>query len=151
MRGRKVAKILSLIFCFTVAEGALLTAEPTKDGVPSWLSDADIVLIAETINAKGGDCMFSVTEIWKASKPIQLCKLGLTVHRRGRALFLIKFPPPAADEAARRELLKRDQVIMRFIELPISDDCVVVDSSGGQRRYHLTDLRIALGFEESKK
>ena len=139
MRQKKLFRIISLALWVVYAPGSLLAENAKDEGIPAWFSAADIVLIAE--RNKETMARFAITEIWKASKPIQLSALPLGANQFSpeRVLLLINIPSPDANPGA------NPQSMMTVREIPILDDSVTIDSdSHERRRYGLTELRVKL-------
>lgn len=82
--------------------------------VPSWLSAADIVVVAEPNDSKPGQINYRVTEIWKATKVIQLPKLGRLYIGQPPRSFLLLISFPRTDGEA------TDRAIARVVQIPIS-------------------------------
>jgi hypothetical protein len=149
MRTIDAVRVISLAIGFGIAERDLLAGELVGSRMPSWFSDADIVLLAERNERKSDDERFSITEIWKASRPLVLSTLPLSVGRLSQKKILILINIPRFDA----NLGANPKTLMKIREIPISDDdSVTIDSPDGQRqRFNLVDLRVALALEESKK
>lgn len=125
---------------------ALIVSLTADAALPPSLSGADVVVVAEALDTKCGDGRFSITEVWKASKPIRASEfLPSSAGRLGsKILLLVKVP-------ITNNLGGNSSLVMSIRELPIVDDSVTVETNGVPSRYKLADLRIALTLAELRQ
>jgi hypothetical protein len=88
--------------------------------VPNWLTAADAVFIVE---AGEEPCGFTISEIWKANKAVNVIQFGKLAGGRlpKRALVLITVGPIDATGHG----------VTRDVELPISDDMDISSVTSG--------------------
>lgn len=134
---------LAFLWC-ALARRDATAGEIANDAVPLWLSNADVVFIADASGAECQSVRVCITEIWKASKVVSVSKLPLqSLHKSSQqVLVLITIPKMGA----------HSKTVMKISGFPISDNRVTADLPNGERhRYSLAELRQALAFEELRR